>query len=79
MLRLLQGDEEVVDWARQQISLSQELDMMDGEDSPVSIQSHLNLALKDLEGDSASVSSPEHGISIDEYLRGRWSRSSSFD
>ncbi|XP_030543696.1 protein kinase STUNTED [Rhodamnia argentea] len=79
ILKLLQGDEEVLEWARQQINSSEELDEMDGEDSPVSIQSHLNLALQDLEDDSLSVSSTEQSMSSEDYLRSRWSRSSSFD
>ncbi|XP_056159218.1 protein kinase STUNTED-like isoform X2 [Syzygium oleosum] len=79
ILKLLQGDEEVLEWARQQINSSEELDEMDGEDSPVSIQSHLNLAFQDLEDDSLSVSSTEQSMSSEDYLQSTWSRSSSFD
>ncbi|PKI34175.1 hypothetical protein CRG98_045454 [Punica granatum] len=81
ILKLLQGDEEAIKWAREQISSSSELDGLDGEDSPVStIQCHLNLALQDLEDDSLSTSSTEQSISLlEDYMRGRWSRSSSFD
>lgn len=79
ILKLLRGDEEVLEWARQQINSSEELDELDGEDSPVSIQSHLNLAFQDLEDDSLSISSTEQSMSSEDYLRSRWSRSSSFD
>ncbi|KAK3411366.1 hypothetical protein EUGRSUZ_I00126 [Eucalyptus grandis] len=79
ILKLLQGDEEVREWARQQINSSEELDEMEGEDSPVSIQSHLNLAFQDLEDDSLSVSSTDQSMSSEDYLQSRWSRSSSFD
>lgn len=79
VLKLLKGDEEVMRWARQEINGSEELDNVDGEMIPTNIQSHLNLALLDLEDDSLSVSSGEQSISIEDYLQGRWSRSSSFD
>jgi hypothetical protein len=45
------------------------------------IQSYINLAF-DVDDDSASVSSNDFiaaNTSLEEYLRGRWSRSSSFD
>lgn len=46
--------------------------------SKSNLQSHLNLALLGVE-DSLSESSIEQSISLEDYLRGRWSRSSSFD
>lgn len=79
ILKLLQGDEEVKNWARHQVCASEELDAMDGEAFPTNIQSHLNLALLDLEDDSLSTSSTEQGVSVEDYLQGRWSRTSSFD
>lgn len=81
VLKLLQGDEEAMNWARQQMTVSQELDTTDGEDSsPISIESHINLALQDLMYDPDSNSSTEQGgISLDDYMGGRWSRSSSFN
>ncbi|XP_062093561.1 protein kinase STUNTED-like [Humulus lupulus] len=80
VLKLLQGDEEVTKWARQQVSGAEDQEeAIDGEPLPTNIQSHLNLALLDMEDDSLSVSSGEQGISLEDYLRGRWSRSSSFD
>lgn len=54
--------------------------MLDGEACPSSnLQSHLNLALLDVEDDSLSLSSIEQSVSLEDYLQGRWSRSSSFD
>ncbi|XP_004289287.1 PREDICTED: probable receptor-like serine/threonine-protein kinase At5g57670 [Fragaria vesca subsp. vesca] len=79
VLKLLQGDEEITRWARQQVSASDELDALDGEVVPTNIKSHLNMALLDLEDDSLSTSSGEQSISVEEYLQGRWSRSTSFD
>ncbi|KAJ6737282.1 hypothetical protein OIU85_019355 [Salix viminalis] len=78
VLKLLQGDEEVKEWARHQVCASEEYDAMDGETFPINIQSHLNLALLDVEDDSLSISSTEQGVSIEDYLQGRWSRTSSF-
>ena len=48
---------------------------------PSSVASHLGLALQDVD-DAASVSSAApscYQASLEEYLKGRWSRSSSFD
>ncbi|XP_066383281.1 protein kinase STUNTED-like [Miscanthus floridulus] len=59
-----------------------EPDCLDDEAYPAAnVRSHLDLALLDVE-DSESISSTEHssGLSpLEEYLRERWSRSSSFD
>lgn len=81
ILKLLQGDIEVTNWAKQQVnSYPVDFDDLDGETSPVDIQSHLNVALLDIvEEDSVSVCSAEQNISLEDYLKGRWSRSSSFD
>jgi interleukin-1 receptor-associated kinase 1 len=79
VLKLLQGDEEVTKWAKEQVSISVDVDSLDGELYPSNIQSHLNFALLDLDDDSLSVSSPSKSVSIDDYLKGRWSRTSSFD
>lgn len=76
VLKLLQGDEEAMNWAREQLT---ESDEMDGDAFPRNIQSHLNIALLDLDDDSTSISSTEQNISLEDYLQGRWSRSSSFD
>lgn len=84
VVKLLQGDEEVVEWARKQGGNSLE-EVEDDSDSipfspiPSNIQSHLNLALLDLEDDSVSISSTEQHVSLEAYLQGRYSRESSFD
>ncbi|KAF6167124.1 hypothetical protein GIB67_029762 [Kingdonia uniflora] len=77
VLKLLQGDLEVTKWAKQHISASEEFD--DESFPPPNIQSHLNLALLDIEDDSVSISSVDQSVSLEDYLQGRWSRSSSFD
>ncbi|KAA8547077.1 hypothetical protein F0562_003506 [Nyssa sinensis] len=79
IVKLLRGDTEVIEWAREQFGDPEELDLVDGEAFPTNIQSHLNLALQDLEEDSVSTGSTEQSLSVEDYLRGRWSRSSSFD
>lgn len=80
LLKLLHGDEEVTRWAEQEVNAPEDLDDgLDGESVPTNIQSHLNLALLDMEDDSVSVSSTEQAVSLEDYLQGRWSRSSSFD
>lgn len=59
-----------------------EMDCLDDEAYPAAnVRSHLGLALLDVD-DSESISSTEHssGLSpLEEYLRERWSLSSSFD
>lgn len=80
VLKLLQGDSEVTNWARLQVNSSDGTDMLDDEAFPRSnLQSHLNLALLDVQEDSLSMSSIEQSVSFEDYLQGRWSRSSSFD
>lgn len=81
VLKLLQGDIEVINWAKQQVnSYPVDFDVLDGETPRSDIQSHLNVALLGLiDDDAASVSSTEPNISLEDYLKGRWSRSSSFD
>lgn len=62
------------------MNASERFDMPDDEAFPQSnLQSHLNLALLDVEEDSLSLSSIEQSVSLEDYLQGRWSRSSSFD
>ncbi|CAK7346908.1 unnamed protein product [Dovyalis caffra] len=78
--KLLLGDAEVTKWARLQVNAVEESDVLDDEACPLSnLQSHLNLALLDVEDDSLSLSSIEQSISLEDYLQGRWSRSSSLD
>ncbi|XP_038990638.1 probable receptor-like serine/threonine-protein kinase At5g57670 [Hibiscus syriacus] len=80
VVKLLQGDAEVTKWARLQVNASEGYDTLDDEGCPQSnLQSHLSLALLDVEEDSVSMSSIEQSMSLEEYLKGRWSRSSSFD
>ncbi|KAL4566192.1 hypothetical protein LXL04_030303 [Taraxacum kok-saghyz] len=84
VVKILGGDEEVMMWARL------EVDTTGGSDGRVQVaeeegfsdsnlRSHLNLALLDVEDSSLSMSSVEESVSLEDYLRGRWSRSSSFD
>lgn len=79
ILKLLHGDEEVTRWAEQEVCAPETHDGFDEELFPTNIQSHLNLALLDLEDDAVSICSTEQCVSLEDYLRGRWSRSSSFD
>ncbi|KAG9148753.1 hypothetical protein Leryth_013429, partial [Lithospermum erythrorhizon] len=78
VVKLLQGEPEIVKWAEQHIGSSEETEVDDDEQSPKTIQSFLNLALQNLDDDSLSSSSAEQMISVEEYLQGRWSRTSSF-
>ncbi|KAJ4840053.1 hypothetical protein Tsubulata_038188 [Turnera subulata] len=80
VVKLLQGDPEVIEWARLQVKGVEECETLEDEACPLNnLQSHLNLALLDVEDDSRSMSSIEQSVSLEEYLQGRWSRSSSFD
>jgi len=87
-MKLLQGDSDVLRWARSQGDASDEFDGLDDEaaNPNSNIQSHINLAFLDVEDDSVSVSSVDHAVdfitantSLEDYLKGRYSRSSSFD
>ncbi|KAL9679314.1 hypothetical protein QQ045_017172 [Rhodiola kirilowii] len=82
ILKLLQGDPEVTNWAKQQALTREAHGCMDDDlVVPSNIQSHLNLALLDLDDDDALsvTSSTEQNVSLEDYLRGRWSRQASFD
>ncbi|KAK1371194.1 putative receptor-like serine/threonine-protein kinase [Heracleum sosnowskyi] len=92
ILKLLQGDVEMMKWARVQVdtsetcdatlqnSASEECDTFDDEGlSHLNLKNHLNLALLDVEEESLSTSSIEQSITLEDYLGDRWSRSSSFD
>lgn len=84
VLKLLRGDVEVTAWERLELGSSGGSDprLQVSEDegfSQSNLRSHLNLALLDVEDSSLSMSSVEECLSLEEYLRGRWSRSSSFD
>ncbi|CAJ2667670.1 unnamed protein product [Trifolium pratense] len=78
--KLLQGDIDAIKWAKVEVNTLEAHEMLDDEACPPSnLQSHLNLALLDVEDDSLSMYSVEQSVSLEDYLRGRWSRSSSFD
>ncbi|KAI9113358.1 hypothetical protein K1719_015883 [Acacia pycnantha] len=78
--KLLQGDGDVIRWARLEADASKAIETNDDEGCPTSnLQSHLNLAFLDVEDDSLSMCSIEQNVSLEDYLKGRWSRSSSFD
>ncbi|PWA47496.1 serine/threonine/dual specificity protein kinase, catalytic domain-containing protein [Artemisia annua] len=93
VLKLLHGDGEVTKWARLEVdsiggsdsrllisNIPEETDGLEDEGfSQSNLRSHVNLALLDIEDSSLSMSSIDESMSIEEYLRGRWSRSSSFD
>ncbi|KAK1321088.1 putative proline-rich receptor-like protein kinase PERK11 [Acorus calamus] len=81
VLNLLKGEEDLKALAESQAFSPKELENHDEEAYPASdMQSHIGLAFLDV-SDDTSFSSMEQGYhnSIEEYLRGRWSRSSSFD
>nr|VDC95338.1 unnamed protein product [Brassica oleracea] len=74
VVKILQGDEDATEWGKQQVKASE-----DAAAYLTNIESHINLALLDLEDDAASDSSPEaSSISVEDYLKGRWSRTASF-
>ena len=86
VVKLLEGDSDILKWARSQVGLSYEVDADECVMTPpvkgsnANIQSYINLAF-DVD-DSASVTSTDFiaaNTSLEEYLKGRWSRSSSFD
>ena len=87
MVKLLAGDGDAVRWARSQVGVPGD-DDHDGCGVATSpdkkdIESYTNLALRDvIDDDASSVGSPDFigaNMSLEEYLKGRWSRSSSFD
>ncbi|KAJ4795232.1 Protein kinase superfamily protein [Rhynchospora pubera] len=88
VLKLLKGDKDMLTWARSQITgVSAGGEAEENEIIGIrndNIQSYINLAFLDLDDDSASVSSVDNSdfitanTSLEEYLKGRWSRSSSF-
>ncbi|CAO2038117.1 unnamed protein product [Urochloa humidicola] len=76
VLKLLQGDDETIAWARSQVTAS-----FDGSDEETStpdanMQSHLNLALLGVEEDDTLS---RCSSTVDTLADGYWSRSSSFD
>nr|GMD65342.1 probable receptor-like serine/threonine-protein kinase At5g57670 [Ipomoea batatas] len=79
VVRLLRGEPDAIDLARQHVDGSEELDGVDSEKPGTDIQSLINLALLNLDDDSPASSSNGQNISVEDYLQGRWSCSSSCD
>ncbi|CAH8354577.1 unnamed protein product [Eruca vesicaria subsp. sativa] len=81
VLDLLKGDTEMLKWAKEEISngLEDSKLLKDEKLHRSNLQSHLNLAFLDMEDDSHSMRSMDQGISVEDYLNGRESRSSSFN
>ncbi|KAJ4872878.1 Protein kinase protein with adenine nucleotide alpha hydrolases-like domain [Raphanus sativus] len=83
VLNLLRGDVEMLKWAKEQVSNGlEDSKLLKDEKLKRSnlLQSHLNVAFLDMEEDeSISMRSMEQGISVEDYLKGRESRSSSFN
>ncbi|KAG2254955.1 hypothetical protein Bca4012_102150 [Brassica carinata] len=73
VLKLLKGDENTLKWAMQQASnSSDESEMLKDEECQRSdLQSHLKVALLDVENDSLSMGSFDQGVSVEDYLKGR--------
>ncbi|RCV35982.1 hypothetical protein SETIT_7G283000v2 [Setaria italica] len=88
VVKLLAGDGDAVMWAKSQVGVSGGSDhggcggVVTSPDKN-DIQSYINLALRDIiDDDASSVGSADFidaNMSLEEYLKGRWSRSSSFD
>eukprot|EP01018_Ginkgo_biloba_P019101 Gb_33107 [translate_table: standard] len=91
ILKLLRGEEDITDCARCQPPSSNDIDTSDEDDyvanqGDCDIQTHLALAMLGVDDDMISLSSMDHSVdlshakkSMEDYLRGRCSRSSSFD
>lgn len=83
MLKLLKGDDEAVRWARQVANAPEKVDDLDDEAilRHNNLQAHIDLALQDIDDVSSSINSiePLTNMSMEEYLEGRWSRSSSLN
>ncbi|KAG6433587.1 hypothetical protein SASPL_105202 [Salvia splendens] len=63
VLKLLQGDLDVIEWARQEAS---HIDYVNDEESATDIQSFISLALLDLEDETAFKSVVEQNVSVEE-------------
>ena len=82
ILELLRGEKAVEKWAETQNENTESQDHNDDEVYPNSrAELHLSLAMLDVDDDSTSFSSMEQSsnLSMEEYLKERWSRSSSFN
>lgn len=79
-MQILKGEKQVEEFEDENESENQEI--IDDEVYPYSsAESHLSLALLDIDDDSTSFSSvgQSSSFSQEEYLKGRWSRSLSLD
>lgn len=83
MLKLLKGDDDAVRWARQVANAPEKVNDLDDEAvlQHNNLQAHIDLALQDVDDVSLSINSiePLTNMSMEEYLEGRWSRSSSLN
>ncbi|KAM1483099.1 hypothetical protein TB2_034542 [Malus domestica] len=87
ILKLLKGDSDVENQPNSQSFDIEESENWDDNDDEVypnsSAELHLGLALLDVDDDTTTTSSSSversNSLSWEEYLKGRWSRSSSFD
>ena len=84
ILKLLRGDKELEKWANPQNKDPWDPENQDNDDEVYpnsSAESHLSLALLDVDYHCTSFSSWEHGNnpSMEEYFKDRWSRSSSLN
>lgn len=85
ILKLLRGEEDVEKLISPLIDATDDTENQNNNDDEVypdsCAESHLGLALLDVDDDSTSFSSAEQGniLSVEEYFKRRWSRSSSLD
>lgn len=84
IVKLLKGDSDFEPQVHSPYFDVEDSENQDDNDDEVypnsSAELHLNLALLDVDDDTTSFSSLEQSsLSWEDYLKGRWSRSSSFD
>ncbi|OVA19591.1 Protein kinase domain [Macleaya cordata] len=83
IVKLLQGEKDIEEWVNSHVNDLKESDNEEGDEAypDSSVESHLGLALLDVEDDTTSFSSVEQNNhhTLEDYLKGRWSRSSSFN
>lgn len=91
ILKLLQGEDDITDWAWCQKKMIKDMDTSDEDDIVENqgghdIQTHLTLAMLGVDDDNVSLSSMDHSVgilqansSLEDYLQCRCSNSSSFD
>ncbi|KAF9622831.1 hypothetical protein IFM89_034066 [Coptis chinensis] len=83
ILKLLRGVEDIEEWANSQAKDQEECEIQEDDEiyPDSSAESHLGVALLDLDDDTTSFSSVDQQshYTFEDYLKGRCSRSSSFD